>query len=71
MNMETRKYKVTVITGVERYETLIASKYDFEKAIENVAKTNRNQPVMFGDSLAFLAGDFISAQLGETVEVEA
>lgn len=71
-----RKYKVTVITGVEKYETRtyethIASKYEFEKAVEDVARTNPKQAVMFGDSLAFVAGDFVSAQLGEIVEVEA
>lgn len=68
--MKTRKYKITVKTQNGDYESTISGKYEFEKAVEAVAKTNPSQPVLFGDSLAFIAGTFISAQLGDHVDEE-
>ncbi len=69
--MKVKGYKVIVRTKDGDYESIIDGKYEFLKAVEEVARTAADQPVQFGGSLAFIAGSFISAQLGEIVEEEA
>lgn len=57
------KYKIFVTTTNGEFEGTIESKYDFADAVRSIALADPTKPIMFGKSLAFIAGSFLNARL--------
>ena len=66
-----KKYKCTVeTTANETYNCLLNSKYDLEKARQEVCLAKPDTMIMFGNDLTLRAGDVKAAYITGETEVE-